>query len=339
MAKPLKKPQPKRKPVVRKKKPQTKPNVAAVVPVQAESKPRRLSVASYKANRLHNRITHHAKLSNVWQLTKTTAIVLWEHKRLFITITLIYGVLNLLLVRGLAGGTNVGDLKHQLSTAFTGNVGALASSLSIFVVLVGSSGNASSQTAGAYQLFLALIVSLAVIWALRQTMAGVRLRARDAYYKGMYPLIPFILVLLVLALQLIPLLIGSALYSTVINNGIAVYFAEKLLWGAAFALLATLTFYMLSSSLFALYIVTLPDMTPMKALRSARQLVRFRRWTVLRKILFLPLLLLLSAGLIMVPIIIVATPFAQWVFFLLTMFSLVAIHAYMYTLYRELLDE
>ena len=41
----------------------------------------------------------------------------------------------------------------------------------------------------------------------------------------------------------------------------------------------------------------------------------------------------------MVPIIIVLTPLAQWVFFLLTMFTLVAIHAYMYTLYRELLNE
>ena len=58
--------------------------------------------------------------------------------------------------------------------------------------------------------------------------------------------------------------------------------------------------------MFALYIVTLPDMTPMKALRSARELVRYRRWTVLRKVLFLPLMLLVVAAIIMVPIIILA---------------------------------
>jgi hypothetical protein len=96
---------------------------------------------------------------------------------------------------------------------------------------------------------------------------------------------------------------------------------------------------MISSSLFALYIVTLPDMTPMKALRSARELVRHRRWTVLRKILCLPLILLVAGAVIMLPIIIVLTPLAQWVFFLLTMLALVAAHAYMYTLYRELLNE
>jgi hypothetical protein len=96
---------------------------------------------------------------------------------------------------------------------------------------------------------------------------------------------------------------------------------------------------MLSSSLFALYIVTLPDMTPLTALRSARQLVRYRRWTVLRKIFWLPVALLILAAVIMVPIIIWLTAIAQWVFFLLTMFSLVATHAYMYNLYRELLHE
>ena len=41
----------------------------------------------------------------------------------------------------------------------------------------------------------------------------------------------------------------------------------------------------------------------------------------------------------MVPIIIVLTPLAKWIFFLLTIASLTAIHAYMYTLYRELLND
>jgi hypothetical protein len=45
------------------------------------------------------------------------------------------------------------------------------------------------------------------------------------------------------------------------------------------------------------------------------------------------------AAVIMLPIIIVLTPVAQYVFFVLTMFALVAVHTYMYTLYRELLNE
>ncbi|HVI60648.1 MAG TPA: hypothetical protein VM535_00655, partial [Candidatus Saccharimonadales bacterium] len=110
-------------------------------------------------------------------------------------------------------------------------------------------------------------------------------------------------------------------------------------WGLLFGLLTLFSLYMISSSLFALYIVTLPDMTPRKALRSARELVRDRRWTVLRKILCLPVILFLGAALVMVPIIIWLTPLAQWVFFLLTMFALVAVNTYMYSLYRELLND
>lgn len=280
-----------------------------------------------------------AKLPSVWQLTKTAALTLWEHRRLFIWSTLIYGLLNLVLVQGLASGTDVGGLKTQLSSVFTGNLGEIGSSLSIFAVLVGSSGNGSSQTAGAYQTFLAIITSLALIWALRQVLLGNKFRARDAYYRGMYPLIPFILVLLIVGLQLIPLIVGSSLYSIVITNGIAVHVIEKIVWAVIFGVLALLSLYMLSSSLFALYIVTLPDMTPIKALRSASQLVTKRRWSVLRKIISLPVILLLISAVIMVPIIIVLTPLAQWVFFLLTMFSLAAVHAYMYTLYRALLSE
>jgi hypothetical protein len=309
-----------------------KPAKKAKAFVQAQQQTKALSEQSPET-------APHSKLSSVWKLARNTSLFLWRHKKLFVGITLVYGLLNLVLVKGLAATTDVGSLKDQLNQVFTGNFGSLASSLSVFVVLVGSAGNGSSQTAGAYQLFLALIASLAIIWTLRQLLAGSRPRVRDAYYNGMYPLIPFILVLLVIGLQLLPLLIGSSLYSLVITNGIAVYALERILWALLFAGLALWSLYMISSSLFALYIVTLPDMTPLKALRSARDLVRYRRWTVMRKLLSLPLILLVAAAIIMMPIIIWLTPLAQWIFFLLTMFGLVAVHAYIYTLYRELLND
>jgi hypothetical protein len=280
-----------------------------------------------------------ASLPSIWQLTKSSWEIIWRHKELFFGITLVYGLLNLVLVQGLASGTDVSSLKHTLNQGFTGHFGALASGASAFAVLVTSAGNGSSQTAGVYQLVLGLVTSLAVIWALRQVLVGAAIRIRDAYYQGMYPFIPFILVVIVIGLQLIPLLIGSSLYALVITNGIAVNVIEKVLFGLIFAALAAVSIYLISSSLFALYIVTLPDMTPLKALRSARGLVKGRRWVIIRKVVCLPLILLIAAAIIMVPIIIVLTPLAQWVFFLLTMFGLVAIHTYMYLLYRELLNE
>jgi hypothetical protein len=307
-------------------------------PAKAAVAPRRVKPAKYQF-KLKRKAKYPVKLPGALNLTKTAALIFWRHRAVLSGIIIIYGLLNLILVQGLAGNTDVGSLKDNLNKVFSGHFGSLASSLSVFAVLVSSAGNGSSQTAGTYQFFLAVVASLAIIWALRQLLAGSRLRIRDAYYLGMYPLIPFILILIVIGIQLIPLLIGSSLYSLVISTGAAASGIEKLLWALLFLVLALWSLYMISASVFALYIVTLPDMTPRKALRSAKELVRFRRWTVLRKLLCLPVILLIAAAIVMVPIIIWLTPLSQWVFFVLTMFALLAVHTYAYTLYREMLHE
>jgi hypothetical protein len=293
----------------------------------------------YKSFKLAKRITHPVRLPSVWRLLNMSLRTLWAHKVLFVGIATVYGLLSLVLVKGLSDNTDIMTLKDNLDQIFAGSYGSLASGVGVFTVLVGSAGSGSSDTAGAYQFFLTIIASLALIWALRQVFTGNHIRIRDSYYQGMAPLVPFILVLFVIAVQLLPLLLGATLYSIVAQNGIAVYAAEKFIWALLYGLLALLSLYMITSSVFALYVVTLPDMTPLKALRSARALVRYRRWTVLRKIIALPIVLLIIAAIIMLPIIVWATPLAQWVFFILTMLSLVAVHGYMYTLYRELLRE
>lgn len=286
----------------------------------------------YKANKVHK------VMPNAWNITKTSVALIWGHKKLFLGITLVYGILSLLFV-GLASNTDINSLKNQLNQSFNSSFGTIGSSLAVFVSLLGSSSNSSDNSAGAYQFFLGLIVSLAIIWALRQVIAGVSIRIHDAYYRGIYPLVPFVLVLLVIGLQLLPLLIGAAIYTQVMTNGIAVMLVEKLAWATFFGLSSLLSIYLISSSIFALYIVALPDMTPIKALRSARELTKNRRWVLIRKILFLPVFLVITAAVIMLPFIIWLTPLAQWVFFILSMSSLVVIHSYLYTLYRELINE
>ena len=303
------------------------------------AEPRQLKLAQSSRFRLHKPIKHPVKLPNVWILTKKSADIIWQNKRLFLGIIIIYGLLNLIFVQGLSNSTDISSLKSSLGHVLTGSLGAFTSSLNVFLILLGSTGSSSSPTAAPYQFILGLTTSLAIIWALRHVLAGTKVSIRDAFYRGMYPLVPFILVLLVICIQLVPFVIGSLLYSTAMSGGIAVAVIEKLFWIVIFILLALWSLYMVSSSVFALYIVTLNDMTPIKALRSARQLVRHRRWSVLRKILCLPIILLIVAGIIMLPIIIILTPLAQWVFLLISMTALVAVHTYMYTLYRELLNE
>lgn len=262
---------------------------------------------------------------------------LWRYKKLFGGIILIYGVLNILLVRGLSGSSNLSNLKSVLDTLTTGLGGKLTTSLTTFLYLLGTSGSGNTATSGVYQSILLIVCSLAFIWGLRQVTARHTPRLRDSFYMGMYPLIPFLLVFFVIGLQLLPLVVGGSLYSTVISNGIAVHTWEKALWLGLFVALGLWSLRMITSSVFALYIVTLPDMTPFKALRSAKGLVYGRRLLIWRKLIFLPVSLLLAAALIELPLILFLTPAAAWVFFGLSMVALGLVHSYLYNLYRSLL--
>lgn len=310
-----------------------KPSVSEAVATE----PRVLKKPQYKSFRLSKRIKGE-KLPSAFHLIKTASAMLARHWKLFMAVVLIYAVLNMVLVQGFQlVGSGVGETKSVLDELFSGNWGQLMSGLTIFAYLLGSSGSTTSPTAGAYQFILTLVVSLAVIWLLRQVYAGHEVRARDGFYRGMTPLVPFVLVLLAIGLQLIPIAIGLTLYSAVVATGVAVTGLEQVLWALLAFLLALFSLYMITSSIFALYVVTLPDMTPMRALRSARQLVANRRWMVMRKVLFLPLVLVLVAAVIVVPFILFATPLAAWVFLLLTMMLITVVHSYLYALYRAML--
>lgn len=301
----------------------------------AVPKTRILRPPQYKALRLSKRIKHPGVIPGAPRLFWRALTHLRQSWKLYGLILLTYLLLTLVLVKGFTATTNLGSLKQSLHSLF--GSGSLNTGFTLFGILLGSSSSGSGDVGATYQTFLLVVMSLVFIWAIRQRYAEHKVTARDSFYQSMYPLIPFLIIILVITLQLIPLIIGNLLYNTVMGNGLAVSGLEKFTWGALYFLLALLSFYLLTSSLFALYIVTLPDVRPMQALRSARKLVRYRRWTVLRKILFLPLILIVLALAIMLPVIVWWTPAAEWIFLVLTLISLPITHAYMYGLYRELL--
>jgi hypothetical protein len=253
----------------------------------------------------------------------------------------IYALLNFFLVHGLSDGLNVATIKNSIKGSFHGAGGRILSASSVFVYFIGytaaASGGSGGSSAGVYQTIMLIVTTLALIWILRQLYNATAVRVSDAYYRGMYPFIQFFLVLLYIAVELLPFLIGAVVFSIVIAGGIAAPGIEVVLSGILFAALTLVTLYWLGSSLFALYIVTLPDMTPLKAIRSARELVKSRRWLVIRKVLFLPLVLLGGLGIITMPFLLGVPSLAGWVFFLLSIAALAIINSYMYALYRELI--
>ncbi len=279
------------------------------------------------------------KLPDVWRLSADSLRLVWRGKGALSGIILWFGLAYLIIVTGFSGGSNVVAIKQQFSGFFHGNFSQLDSGLGVYAVLLGSVGNSSNGTSISVAAFVIVVAILALIWAYRQIVNGTTIRIRDAYYRGMYPLIPFLGILLIISLELLPIIAGISLYTFATYNHVAVDLVEKSLFGLLALSLSALSLYWLSSSLLALYIVTLPDMTPMRALKSAKPLVQNKRLAIILRILYLPLVLLIISLVIIVPIIIVLSVAAQLVFMLLSLVFIVIANAYMYNLYRELIED
>ncbi len=301
--------------------------------IKSKVNKRTLKQPNYKSFQLSKPIKYSGRrLPSSWQLFRHSCGLLWRYKKPLGGILLIYGLAQIIFVQG-AFTANLSDLKDAASNSG----GGVGGSLNSFSYLLGSVGQTSSAGASAYQSLLFIIGSLAFIWALRQLMAAKRIRIRDAYYKGMYPLIPFFLVLVIIGIQMMPALIGAWLYGVVTTNGIAASFIEYVFWFVIFLVFALLSFYMICSSLFALYIVTLPDMTPMKALRSARELVLHRRHAVARKLVAFLIAVVILSAVITLPVILLLPGLASIVFYSATVLAVGFMHTYIYNIYRELL--
>lgn len=303
---------------------------------KASTRPRIKKQKSYKNFKLSKKIKHgsNKKLPGIIGLIKLSLAPIKKNKKLFLGLILLQFILSIVFVIGVDSISSFLAIKNDIQEAF-GNVGGkYAQSIALLGYVLGLG---TDSTGSNLQFFITLIFSLAIIWSIRQVMAGERIKLKQAFYEGMYPIIPFLLVLLVIGLQLIPLTIGNFLITTVTSGGLAVTFVEQFVWWILFAFLALLSLYMLLSSIFALYIVTLPEMTPLKALRSARGLVLHRRVSIGLRLIGLPAVGILIYVAVLLPLILIVPLLVVPIFALLSSFGLFFVHSYIYNLYRELL--
>lgn len=266
-------------------------------------------------------------------LLRQVFALLWQNWKLFGGITLIYLALNIILAGGLANiSTAFSDVKNSLGSAHSFGDG-----LSSLASLATSSGTASSGSSGAVESILIILFSLVIIYALRQVLAGEKIALKQTFYNSTTPLIPFLLVLFVIILQLLPVTLITSIVALVLSALISSSGTVLTLTLIAMLPLAAWSFYMISSSIFALYIVTLPDMQPRQALRSAKKLVRFRRWLIIRKLIFLLFFIVVAFSVVMLPLILYVNVLVVPIFFILSTSLILLIHSYFYSLYRNLL--
>lgn len=276
-------------------------------------------------------------IPNVFRLTGQVFSIFKKFWRPLAGIVLVYLILNVVFASGIGSlSTAVGNIKDDLNSN-SNHAHPLVSGISGFLSLISTSGVSGSPTGSALQTMLIILESLVIIWALRQLLAGNSIRVKQAYYSAMTPLVPFLVVGFFIILQLLPALVGAVAFSAVASSLSSVSTVWTWAFGAIFVILAAWSVYMLSATVFAMYIVTLPGTYPRAAIRSAAQLVRYRRWSILLRVLFLPVVLLVILGVIIIPLILFATFLVVPVFYVLSMLAILFVHAYLYNLYRGLL--
>jgi len=298
---------------------------------------RRFTPASFRSplkRRRAEKVVARTKVAGSFNILSQALHMLRSHWEVFGGLFLVYMLINTVLAATNLLSIDLEQTKAELALAGAGRFGA---AVALFETLLVSGVGTATGTAGVYQMVLMVLMSLAIVWSLRQLAAGSRIRVRDALYNSSYPLVQVLLVLLIIAFQLLPATAGAFLINTLIVSTILTAGWQQFLAWTAVIVLIVWSLYMLAASIIALYIVTLPDMTPLKALRSAKDIVRYRRGLVLRKLLFLPLALMLFLAVVLIPVGLLLPAVAMLLFFVLSMALLSVTHGYIYVLYRELI--
>ena len=164
-------------------------------------------------------------------------------------------------------------------------IGPLSGVVAVMALPLSLQGLSSGGEASAYTSLASLFMGLAVVWSVGRLRREQTVSIKSAYYEGTAPIIKYMLVLLVLALQALPFLAAASAYSLGLAG--AASLAEKLVLGALGLLLALPTLYWLPR--YALAILWVHETQPLAALRASKQLVDGKYWLVLANLLLFTL--------------------------------------------------
>lgn len=251
--------------------------------------------------------------------------------------TLVYGLLYFVFIRVL---TNVdfNQLNASVVAVFGGGEESIATRTVAVGTLFGQSAQFDNQT-GVLFFVIAMVASLAIIWLLRALWSSRKLKVKEAYYQGMYPFVPVVLVVLVMFLQAIPFSIGTFLFQTAFDQGLAASFIEKLGFVSVLMAGIILSSYWIIGSIMAFYAATVPGKTPLESLDIAKQMLKGRRFAVLKEAL---IFMVVTGLMILIPMLAVIYVFSQAAVVLAAIFIVISLpwmHMFFYGLYRDLLNE
>jgi hypothetical protein len=245
----------------------------------------------------------------------------------------------------------VDTLQETGQEVLSGGWGALGQA-GLLLASIASPG-ALSETTEAQQIFsvfIFLLTWLTTVWLLRNVLAGHKVKLRDGLYNAGSPIFATVVVTVFIAIQFIPVALALIGYNAALASGLLDGGAATMLFWIGAALLVVLSLYWITSSLFALIIVTLPGMYPYQAIRTASDLMLGRRTKILFRWLWMALTVVVAWLVVMLPIILLDMglkslwPAIEWLpiipfaLLIMTAGTTVWAAAYVYLLYRNVVD-
>ncbi len=295
------------------------------------------------------------KLPGYIKFNKYVFSMLWKNKKLFLLLGLTYALLTAAMV-GVASQDTYSVLKDTLNTTggdlLKGNWGEIGKASVLFLsTITGGLSDTLSESQQIYSTIIMLLAWLTSVWLLRNIMAGRKVKLRDGLYNAGAPILPTFMVAALLVIQLLPMALAAVGYGAASLTGILDGGIEAMLFWIADILLIVLSLYLISGTLFALVIVTLPGMYPSRAIKTAGDLVVGRRLRILGRILWMAFNVIITWALIIIPIILLdAWLKSKWesiewlptipvIVLTLSALTIIWVSAYVYLLYRKVVDD
>ena len=192
-------------------------------------------------------------------------------------------------------------------------------------------------------MFIFLFLWLVSLFFTRQILAGRKVKFSDGIYNAMTPLIATLLILILVAIQCVPIFLLIIAYAAAIETHLFYNIFYTFLFGLFASAMIAISGFLLSDTLVALMAVSAPGMYPWRALKLANGLMKGRRSrfvirlvtmgiviTLIWVVAFLPIALLALVA--KVPFILAAT-----LVFVLGSFSVIYMAVYLYIYYRGLI--
>ena len=277
--------------------------------------------------------------------------------KIFLPLLLIFVGLYIFLIGAMSENTladvkaNVEQTNKDVADGKIGTVGKAGLTLLGIISTGGLTTMNDAQIVIAVLLFT--IIWLVAIYLARHLLAGHQeIKMRDGFYSALSPLVSTLVVGLIIFLEAVPIMLTIIVFQVALTTEFLSTPFYALLFFLFAALMITLSLYLLSSSFFAIIVVSAPGLYPLTAVRMAKNLIMGRRLRFLIRVFYLVIIVALLYLLLLMPAIILdgilkaqfawlaesKIPFVAIIQLTITVFIFIYLSIYFYLFYRALLD-